>query len=760
MKPHAPKSSLMDHLLFIICMLVFTLRATFTESPDIHTHDPLRFLTNPAMSILLSGILIGVFSLWLGRKLLLRGGMLKLSGIEWGLLLFLAAGLAAVTAAADKRLAITDLVTLAAPLLAAVVLFDLFDSPVRIRAALVLITALGILSTIQCITQLQDTNPALIESYELDPTAMLNQMGITPGTFQHMLFEHRLYSRDIKGFFTTGNSAAAFALMSFYACLALIFDRLTSPADDTKRRRLGVAIFAAAAVVILVGMVLTESKGGIGAFLISLAAIGAWLLAGKFIRKYRRELLVLAGAAALVLTVFVIRYGITHGRLPGGNSMLVRWQYWTATAEMIKDHPVTGVGGANFGLHYTRYKNPAAPEEVRDPHNMILALLSEYGPAGLAGFFAALLIPYCRLLFARPRPDEALSAPPRLSQTRSRMPEALFFLATLTLVFIRPVVFPSEFGNSPVVMVAVYLILYGIPASALIIACFVLWRSSDYAANLPRTLPANALACLAVALPAVLLHNLVDFAIFEPGNYMLLWILSAILFRSANPVLRTFTLTRPRVMAIALPAGLLSVLFMVYSFIPTLKAGRSIQRAYNDIPGAHEHFERAAKADPLSPHANVLNASLYLQQANPETDQALPRLLAARENLLTALERCAIDYKSWDTLSEVCVALSLADTMEQTNEWYEKALQAAQKAVKYYPGSGRLHLSLAKIADRLHRTDLALEHYKKAVAIEDAYRVQFAVMYPGRELFSRLGQANYLYAKERIELLKAAPPTP
>ncbi len=42
---------------------------------------------------------------------------------------------------------------------------------------------------------------------------------------------------------------------------------------------------------------------------------------------------------------------------------------------------------------------------------------------------------------------------------------------------------------------------------------------------------------------------------------------------------------------------------------------------------------------------------------------------------------------------------------------------------------------------------------KKAVEIEDSYRRQFEIMYPGREIFSRLGEENYQLARQRLDAL-------
>ena len=94
------------------------------------------------------------------------------------------------------------------------------------RLVLIVIVALGIVSAYQCAEQFFVSNAITIEQYEKDPNMLLGPLGIEPGTFQHFLFEHRLYSRGIRGFFTTSNSAASFAICASFAAIALFAGRL------------------------------------------------------------------------------------------------------------------------------------------------------------------------------------------------------------------------------------------------------------------------------------------------------------------------------------------------------------------------------------------------------------------------------------------------------------------------------------------------------------------------------------------------------
>jgi Tfp pilus assembly protein PilF len=128
-------------------------------------------------------------------------------------------------------------------------------------------------------------------------------------------------------------------------------------------------------------------------------------------------------------------------------------------------------------------------------------------------------------------------------------------------------------------------------------------------------------------------------------------------------------------------------------------------------------------------------------------------LLAAEKPLLTAIQRDKADYKNYENLAEVYETLAQI-TPDRRRGWFEKAFVTLQQAIKLYPSSSDLHIELAKAAEEIGETDVAVEHYKKAVEIEDAYTKQFKIMYPGKEVFSRMGKIKYNEAKEKIENLR------
>ena len=138
-----------------------------------------------------------------------------------------------------------------------------------------------------------------------------------------------------------------------------------------------------------------------------------------------------------------------------------------------------------------------------------------------------------------------------------------------------------------------------------------------------------------------------------------------------------------------------------------------------------------------------LNGRLYLQYYE-NTGNKQPDLLKKAERcFLEAITRDPANYKNYEKLCTVY------DLLGQDQNAYDFGSYAAER----YPGSATTQFELAQIAEKLHKTDIAIEHYKNTVDIEDSFRRQFQIMYPNREIVSRLEQEKYNSAKEKLERL-------
>ena len=172
-----------------------------------------------------------------------------------------------------------------------------------------------------------------------------------------------------------------------------------------------------------------------------------------------------------------------------------------------------------------------------------------------------------------------------------------------------------------------------------------------------------------------------------------------------------------------------------------------------DFEQAHEFLAAAAIDDKLNPGISSMNGKFYLQSFFDRTPKQVELLGKAEKCFLDAIERNKADFKNYERLAEVYNLLAKNSKSAQKTDWLDKAFSSGEAAVGRYPGCGRIRLELGKIADQSGKADYAIEQYKKTIEIEDSYRSQFRLMYPDREIFSRLGEEQYQFAKLRIRIL-------
>lgn len=738
-------------LLWLALLAVMCLRASFTESPLTPTTDPDQPLSNEGYSIILSSALLAIAGLWWLGCAMRRQWTWRPVGSGPGILLFALAAGVGVKVASHTRNAVTDAVTMLAAMAAGLVLVQLLDRPSRVRITLAVLVTLGAVQLYQCSEQATSSNAMLIEQYENDPAAQLSALGIEPGSFQQSLYEHRLYSKDIRGFFLTSNSAGSFLLLCLAAALALIVQ--TPSIHPQSNRVLAQVLLTLMILAMLAAMAIVQSKGAIGAMVVGVGLFLAWRWFGGWIFQ-RRLILTIAIVFSIFLGVgAVIHTGRQHGRLPGGNSTLVRGQYWKATAELIGDHPLTGVGGGNFGIHYPRYKLPESLETVQDPHNFVLSVLAQYGPLGLLGFLLAIGWP-----IIRDRYRLRISALQMDPDAKPAAPAAMILAGAAlcaVLLIVRPFFVAAQAVEGDQQLI-IYVYLYLTPAIIFGSALLIVGAAIGRIAPEPRAVD-TAAVILDCGIVAVLIANLVDFAIFEPGIWTALWTLLACRIAMRPPRL-------PRIYRSSIPTRVAVVAALVVAFggyrewvfKPVVFGGQLVQDAMR-VSTPKESLallQAAVNIDPLNPDLPRMLGNARLQFA-PDTDQEQIRKAIAAFTL--SAMRNPDSFKASERLSRAYEQLARMQSGDEKAASLQHALTWADKTLECYPACDRELLLRAQLAEQLGRTDLALRDYRRTVEIEDAYRVQFRIMYPTRPMVSRLGEKNYKDAKTRIAELERAP---
>jgi len=745
--------AVLEHILLLVCLGVVALRTTIIEGPAMRVPSSPTNLIDPIYSLSLSAILTLVFIIWLVWSLCSKTFLYRATGIEIGLCVFGVAAVLSGLAASDKRLAITDIAMMLAPVFAAILLIQILDTPAKVKLVLALIAALGVVCAYQAAEQFFISNQMTIEQYEQDPKVLLEPLGIEPGTFKHFLFEHRLYSRGVRGFFTTRNSAGSFLLMAFFASLGLFIEQLRK--RTTRPFTTPLLARGLAAAIIVFALILTRSKGAFIGLLLASVVLIIFIRYSNWLIAHKKLILFTCIVVLIAVTYAIASYGLKHNHLPGGNSMLVRWQYWRAAAQLYADHPVRGVGPGNFAYYYTRYKPPSALESVADPHNFPLSILTQYGPIGLIGFIAILFVPLWKA--------SSISFPSsstKLNQQQQllRHPTVTFMLAiSAVLLLLRPLLMSKTPMDNIDLMIYIVVTQYVAPVAAFVIGFFLLTAPLDLTQTTKKKTHSTSTitAVCSCAIVAVLIHNLIDFAIFEPGVYTVFFAIIACLtaaHHQHNSIpARTLTPSLPT-KAIAVTA--LSIFVVAYHYFawwPVYKSTTNIDKAHHAISRgqleqAHGFLSTATKDDLLSPAALNLDGRVYLQQYVQSERKQTALLKKSELCLLQAIERNRADFKNYERL------VTVYDLLGE----HQRAYDFVIKAIALYPGSGRLRFNLAQIAEKLGKADIALVQYRGAIRIEDSFRRQFQQMYPEKkEIVSRLGQDKYEFALQRIEKLES-----
>ncbi|MEP7273787.1 MAG: O-antigen ligase family protein [Acidobacteriota bacterium] len=214
-----------------------------------------------------------------------------------------------------------------------------------------------------------------------------------------------LWQRGTFGPFVNRNHFAGFLEMGVGLASAAIIVRST--------RVEMIAFYACAVLIMCAGLVLSASRGGLLALaaefvflaLIALTARGERKEDGSRIKNLIRAGGVIGlGAAALLAATLIVgterlaanirqeQDTVTAEIL--NNERFSRRDIWAATIDMIKVHPVIGVGLGAYQVAYTRYDPSAGTQRVEQSHNDYLQVLADAGIVGLllAVLFVVLLM--------------------------------------------------------------------------------------------------------------------------------------------------------------------------------------------------------------------------------------------------------------------------------------------------------------------------------------------------------------------------------
>lgn len=648
--------------LFVLIGLV-ALRPLVGES-----YDPAGNALTEALGVVsdpkpLATLVFDVFVLcstcgWLAARAMGSPRSYRRTGLEWGAALVAVAAVVSCFFAGNKRLAINATIDwLCLPILA-ITLVQLLREPWQRRVLLAAVLASACVEATQCLEQYFSFNEtwAHYQSIKLDFWA---RQGVELDSSKVELFEQRMRAREATGFLPHSNVAGSYLVLCFFAGLGLIATQWRS------LRQSGNAIIAflctLGTVLMLIGVVLTKS---LGALLSGLAGLALWIIGRWFatwIDAHRTRAWMIAWLCVVAGAGAVIGHGLYRGSLPGW-SLTFRWQYWQASSNLIADHWTTGVGRENFGRHYLRYKSIESPEEIANPHSLLVQAASDWGLLGLIGVLVMVLQTSYRFVTLPPARSPPMGGGTATPSRSSTIAWTIGLLLVLTV------------GRLPLLGTADpnYLYYSTVTAGFVWLLGFVVFMGGTVA-RAPGT-PGFQTArgsdigmVVAVGLFAFLVHDMINFAIFVPGSAitffgLLSYGLAGRSNESAEPELNVAVSFAGN----WFPLGGGVAIVVLVSWIGVIPVAR-----------AHSHlrvgqFDSASASDPFDPTPEVARAK-WLRTSAPR---------AAVEALTTAMGRDPFNVGLPQMRANLY--LDLAQSTGDDGD-YLAAIDDARRALELYP---------------------------------------------------------------------------
>ncbi|MFH0982268.1 MAG: O-antigen ligase family protein [Planctomycetota bacterium] len=643
-------------------------------------------------------------------------------GLEAGLALVLVAVVASCAAAGHKRVALNASVDWVSMALIAVVLVQVLRERRRVRLALCVIVASAAVQAYQCFDQVFYTFPETERLYEEQREAFWQAQGVPLDSAQVISFEKRMWAREASGYLAHSNVAGAYLVLTFFAALGAAAGRLgrASVAVD----RIVFLAMCVVAVFLFAATLLTHSFGAMAAGAVGFALAVARRLGRGWIEAHRRPALLLGWALVGGGVLAVVAHGRAHGSLPGA-SLNFRWGYWTASSRLIANHPWTGVGRENFGDAYLKYKPITAPEEVKNPHNFLVAAAAEWGVPGLLGVLAMLV--GGSITATRPLPESGPEAPgSTLAIPAAGHPRLWMLLLALCFFGVRLHLLGSD--NRA------YWFVETVPPAMVWLAVFAVcafgpdpWRYSGRDGWLRMAVLINC------GLFAFLLQDTINFALIVPGAATTVFAVVGVAVAARQvPPPRRGALDGERQgwwrWGFATAAGLALALVVGFIIPPVWRATDAVVRAraqrQNPVRGAPEAhptdllYRQAVLADPLDPTAAAERAE-WLERVAESATNATAVLREASASMAEAIARSPANVAYHRARTGIILALARLthDPVDRA-----RALEEAERAIALYPARPESYIDLANLQVWVGRTEeraelviTAVTNYRRAL---------------------------------------------
>jgi O-antigen ligase len=556
--------------------------------------------------------------------------------------------------------------------------------------------------------------------------------GWQEGDYALKQYELKVLGGEMMGFHSSPNSFAATIVMLSVIVGGVGIQRIVNKDESGI---IGATILPVPFALFII--YLTHSNAALATPVIAagiLVAIG--FFAGVLNRK-RTVAFSLCAIAIVLGTLAVIGHGIFHGSLPSA-SLNFRWRYWTAAMKLVHAHPLLGIGYGNFGNWFVSVRPAAAAEEVKDPHNLLVRALSELGIVGavlLVGWLARVWWEWtnatrpgfasstgtpgegggegsrsARHFGKGPHPNPLPGYREKEKQTYG--PRKMFAtICSLSVLAVLVKILAGIDLSADASWVAYEIIKHIVFGMFLLIGiAIVVVRSSKDASIDDRPSPWILWAMLA-ALAVFLIHNAIDFSLFEPGSMMLFMLVGGAVLGVRSPSLAGQHKKTPIVIGAFSLATLCWIIAGIFVVVPLADAegnshaGDDALRQGNDRLAA-DRYQAAFLRCPVKNSDYAVRAARALL-IRPENDSLTRAMLGA------AIEACP--QNEFARLMRARYMLrSHPDQHADIRGDYEEAL-------KLNPNDLDTRLEYAQVLEQMGDKPAAAEQYRAALKTNEGF---------------------------------------
>jgi O-antigen ligase len=681
---------------FYLCLVLVLLRVTITEQlREAFDFGDIALPPGPSTTLLLNAAALLPALLILLRRAIDRSYVLQNRWSHLPLLLLAAWVAFSCTWASDQFAALISATTWCAASALAWAMSQLVRSWLRLRFVTAAVFGLLMILIAQTAIYYFFEAPAMVREWDSGQRDRLfAERRWTPDNPMAIQFDLKVRRGEVLAFYHSPNTLAAIATLAATLTLALALQRWRDGKDPLLTTL--PVLTAVGAVPILL---LTDSRTAIALCGLALVSgIAAYAFRRAIVRR-RKAVYILGCIVAVAGVLLVIGIGLTTGGLLH-DSLTFRWRYWVGSFALLRTHPWIGVGWENFGASYLAHRLPQAVEEIKDPHNLLVRFATETGVVGLA-----LLI----LWLARSAWELATPA-----VVRSRVPSSDALKPTAAIVSVFVLLQLIARGPQVYLTADSYIELCKLALFAALLAGGLLIGSvrSSETFLLDNRRARWLVGGTALGLLVFLLHNMVDFALFETG---ITFLFMALLGASLG-VRKTGNTPRNTPAAIGALAASAAVFlaFVLLIVVPTLQAESRAAEARallaKNLPErATTEYRAAFTAAP------VANADYLLQAADAYRTSGSAKPQEWLALLTQAINADPLSARGW---------LERARAQQTVSQTLDAGQRVAVEndylsVLKLDPSSTQARLEYARFLDLNGIRDRALAQYRLALWYSD-----------------------------------------